>query len=386
MVMNLKLLLIVLLLFTRNNVFGQQKIAGSFILTSDLSLLEKRPQKVLIKKTGLGGFDRTVDTVFITGETLNYTSQLDEPKFLDITFYWPGNKLSNLEFLAIPSSYTLLLHKDLKPVLVNPEQSVLGTRIKELLKETADYRSRSDSLARGVSYEGKTVAAAESQIDLIRDSMELAMDENLYEKYIAEYADSPFGLYALCKYAARPLGNDRIKAAPEKIESLLKQLGPQIAALPSAKILLEKLSLGREMAIGKPIKDLALPDTIGRDFKISDFKGKYLLIDFWASWCAPCRAEHPLLRKAYQQYKDSGFQIMSISRDHIDAKGAWLQAIEQDQTGLWPQLSDFKNLAQKAYDIKYLPTNYLVNPTGKIIAKDLRGAALEKQLQHIFGK
>lgn len=140
------------------------------------------------------------------------------------------------------------------------------------------------------------------------------------------------------------------------------------------------------MTAGKVFKDISLPDTAGKMIRISDFKGKYVLIDIWASWCVPCRQENPFLLKAYAKYKGADFEIIGITREKKTAKEEWLEAIKKDKIGLWTQLSDFDEVTQKTYNIRFLPSNYLINPEGIIVAKDLRVEALEKELVKIFGR
>ncbi|WP_158797887.1 TlpA disulfide reductase family protein [Pedobacter sp. L105] len=156
--------------------------------------------------------------------------------------------------------------------------------------------------------------------------------------------------------------------------------------LPSAVILLKKIEISKQLKIGKVFTTISLKDTIGKAFKIGNFKDKYILIDFWASWCIPCRQESPELIKIFKKYKGEGFQIISISRDVISSKANWKKAIKQDHTNLWPQLSDFDNLAQNTYAIRFIPTNYLVDKNGVIIARDLKGKELEEELKKLFGR
>jgi thiol-disulfide isomerase/thioredoxin len=121
---------------------------------------------------------------------------------------------------------------------------------------------------------------------------------------------------------------------------------------------------------------------------LSSYKGKYVLIDFWASWCGPCRQENPNVVKAYNKYKTKKFTIIGVSLDKPGAKDAWMSAIKND--GLtWTQVSDLQfwdNKAAKLYGITSIPQNFLLDPTGKIIAKNLRGGDLEAKLAEIFGK
>jgi len=137
-------------------------------------------------------------------------------------------------------------------------------------------------------------------------------------------------------------------------------------------------------SVGATAADFSLADKNGISYSLKNFKGKYVLLDFWASWCVPCRKENPNLIKAYQQYKDRGFTIVGLSMDA--SVEHWLTAVEQDQLP-WLQLNDPKSTTGKAadtYGVKSLSANFLVDPEGKIVAKNLRGDALEKKLKELI--
>ncbi len=137
---------------------------------------------------------------------------------------------------------------------------------------------------------------------------------------------------------------------------------------------------------GAAAPDFTQLDPSGKPVKLSDFRGKYVLLDFWASWCGPCRRENPNVVKAYNAYKDKGFTVLGVSLDKPADREKWLAAIEKD--GLpWTQVSDLKawdNEAAKLYEVNAIPMNFLIDPNGNIIAKYLRGDALEAALKKVM--
>jgi peroxiredoxin len=129
-------------------------------------------------------------------------------------------------------------------------------------------------------------------------------------------------------------------------------------------------------------------DTVGKPVGLKDFRGKYVLIDFWASWCGPCRAENPNYVKNYKKYHDKGFEMLGVSLDKEGDKQKWIEAIHKDGL-LWTQVSDLKyweNAVSKLYGVRAIPQNFLIDPQGKIIAMNLRGDDLEKKLEEVFQK
>jgi len=136
--------------------------------------------------------------------------------------------------------------------------------------------------------------------------------------------------------------------------------------------------------VGKQAIDFTQPDANGNTISLSSFKGKYVLVDFWASWCAPCRKESPNLVKAYEKYRSKNFEILGVSLDQNKEK--WLKAINDDHY-TWTQVGDIKgweNAAAREYGIQGIPFNVLLDPNGVIIARNLRGEALEKKLEEIL--
>lgn len=173
-----------------------------------------------------------------------------------------------------------------------------------------------------------------------------------------------------------------------KVEPLFKGLSPAVQNTLAGKKIAKMIESSRITAIGAVAPVFTQNDTAGKPVSLTDFRGKYVLIDFWASWCGPCRAENPNYVRVYQHYKDKGFTMLGISLDRAGAKEAWLAAIKKD--GLtWTQLSDLKfwdNDVAKLYGVKAIPQNFLIDPYGKIVAANLRGEDLEKKLAEVFPK
>ena len=139
--------------------------------------------------------------------------------------------------------------------------------------------------------------------------------------------------------------------------------------------------------IGTGAPDFTQTDTAGHNRSLHDFKGQYVLLDFWASWCKPCRRENPAVVSAFNKYKSKGFTVISVSLDIPGAREKWLQAIHDDGLGGWTNLSDLNfwdNAVGKLYNIRSIPMNFLIDKQGTIVATNLRGEALEQKLHDLL--
>lgn len=226
--------------------------------------------------------------------------------------------------------------------------------------------------------------------DSVRDALGQQRDQQIVQmnKDIASFVGSTTSpvaaFYVLKLMAPRSIQPEDLLPLTQKASERFAEDGSLAALTSQLKVSLASNNPDNYALLDKPAPDLSMQTPDGADMKISDFKGKYLLVDFWASWCGPCRAENPNVVKAYNQYKDKNFTILGVSLDKD--KAAWKKAIEADHL-TWNHMSDLKywsSAAVSAYQFNGIPFNVLIDPSGKIIAQNLRGEDLEKKLAEVL--
>ncbi|HWV65883.1 redoxin domain-containing protein, partial [Chitinophaga sp.] len=207
------------------------------------------------------------------------------------------------------------------------------------------------------------------------DSISLVIDEQR-KNYITGHSSSPVSLSIVEDMA---VVGDYTKVAP-----FYQLLSPEARRTDVGQRLWTRLEVLKRRAPGALVKDFAIPSLNGQSVRISDFKGKYLFIDFWASWCGPCRAENPNVLRAYNDFKEKNFTVLGISVDEQGDK--WKEAVEKDKMP-WTQVSDLKGMASevaKYYGILAIPSTMLLDPEGRIITTNLRGEKLHEELRKIL--
>ena len=249
-----------------------------------------------------------------------------------------------------------VLQRGLKPL--NDQMSQLSTAYMEA-------RTKKDE---------ETMKRLDAKADTLQDQMRMA-----YKSFLSANTGSSIAMYAFRNFAGWDIN-------PSEVEPLFLTLSESARNSQAGLEMAARIEKAKQVGIGSVAPDFTQNDTLGIPVALSSFRGKYLLIDFWASWCGPCRQENPNVVAAWQKYKDKGFDVLGVSLDQPTGKERWMKAIHDDKL-TWTQLSDlkyWKNEVAVSYGIQAIPQNYLLDPNGVIIGKNLRGEALQSKLASLF--
>ncbi|MDB5023195.1 MAG: hypothetical protein JWP78_950 [Mucilaginibacter sp.] len=244
---------------------------------------------------------------------------------------------------------------------VTEEETALEAKV----KAATDEQKNADTFGRENHNAEKALEAQENAIN---------------KKFIQDNPDSYISLNALESYA--------YSADYSDIAPLYNGLAEEIKKSEGGKAFGDRLPKLKAVAIGATAPEFAEADTSGKVISLSSFRGKYVLVDFWASWCGPCRRENPHVVKTFNTFKGKNFTILGVSLDRQGAKDKWLAAIHKD--GLtWTHVSDlqyWKSKTADLYGVRAIPQNFLIDPDGKIVGKNLMGYDLSDKLAELLGK
>jgi peroxiredoxin len=260
-----------------------------------------------------------------------------------------------------------------------PKTNTDNVRYNEATKQVNEEDDALEAKVKNATPEQKNSDAFEQEIHTETKALE-AKENAINKKFIRDNPDSYISLNALESFA---YSNDYADIAP-----LYNGLTDEVKQSERGKEFGDRLPKLKAVAIGATAPEFAEADTSGKVISLASFRGKYVLVDFWASWCGPCRRENPHVVKTFNMYKGKNFTILSVSLDKPNAKDKWLAAIHKD--GLtWTHVSDlqfWKSKTADLYGVRAIPQNFLIDPDGKIVGKNLMGLDLTDKLAEIFGK
>ncbi len=227
---------------------------------------------------------------------------------------------------------------------------------------------------------------------LIQKEEDEKRKENLFKKYdsVVKKVDTEVGSFVAAKKSSYVSAfllsiSAQVTGDPMIMERRFNLLSDEVRNSEIGKNLANSIAYFKVGAVGTDALEFTQADIDGKPVSLSSFKGKYVLLDFWASWCKPCRVENPNVVRVYNKFKDKNFTVLGVSLDQ--SKESWVTAVRLDKLA-WHHVSDLQqwnNAVAQMYHIQSIPGNFLIDPNGKIIAKDLRGEDLEKKLCEVIG-
>jgi len=351
---------------------------GDYVVKGTIGNLNA-PAKIYLTNSLMGGVS---DSTTLQNGAFEFKGTVTTPKIVQLVLKRTGTyareqRPETINFYLEPSTIVVnspdsLQTATIKGGRINDDNERLKIALIPYEQERKLLLAAYSSQATGKRMSAEEMAAFRTKYDANE-----AVKKEVYLSFIQTNPNSFISLVAVKQCAG---------SVPDysEIGPLFDSLSDEVKHTDSGKKYAEYLARLKSASVGAMAPNFTQFAPEGKPVKLSDFRGKYLLIDFWASWCGPCRQENPYLVTAYDKYRSKGFEILGISLD--EKKEAWIKAIKDDHLA-WKHASDLKfkeNEVSNLYVVNAIPQNFLVDPTGKIIAKNIRGEAVETTLSGIF--
>ncbi|RNL51182.1 TlpA disulfide reductase family protein [Pedobacter jejuensis] len=380
-------LLVLMLMLHINYAKAQTNMVGRYRLTLDLEQAKAHPKKIYFCYDAFSKGEKVsyIDSAIVNNGKVEFTGVINEPHEAQLSLNHPlskqmANEGDRLNFYLTTGTINIIVGDSL-----NRYTQTGGYFLK-------DYQAFSKVKS---YYDHKVIALAMKTMQLDRhkdstqyhqatkefDQMVDFYANNVCKNWVMQHPATPVSLLPLRWFAGSVI-ND-----PFGVDSVYNHLTKSVKILPSALDIKRRIDNVKRSAIGNEAPLFTMADTAGRPVSLNTYRGSYVLLDFWASWCAPCRRENPNIIANFNKYHSRNFMVISVSLDNQGTRSAWLKAIINDKLEKWPHLSDLKGFNSAAallYGVQAVPQNFLIDPTGKIIGKNLFSTELIQKLEQVL--